>query len=74
MVWVAGDARADRVLGSHGGIQIFVHTRTNFSEYGGEMNHSLGFPYSMYLRICVLVFASHVSRFNSFAVIIFAAA
>ena len=57
----------DRVLGSHGVNQIFVHMRTNLLEYGVEMNYSLGFPYSMYLRICVLVFASQASRFNPFA-------
>ena len=38
LVRIAGNARADRVLGSHGGSQIFVHTRTNFYEYGDEMN------------------------------------
>ena len=29
----------NRVLGSHGVNQIFVHMRTNLSEYGVEMNH-----------------------------------
>ena len=29
----------DRVLGSHGVNQIFVHMRTNFSVYRDEMNH-----------------------------------
>lgn len=29
----------DRVLGLHGVNQIFVHMRTNFSEYRDEMNH-----------------------------------
>lgn len=58
---------AELVLRSHGVNQIFVHMRTNFSEYRDEMNYSLGFPYSMYLRICVLVFVVQASRLNPFA-------
>ena len=38
--WCAlqGVDRVARALDSHGGSQIFVHTRTNFYEYGDEMN------------------------------------
>jgi hypothetical protein len=36
---------AELVLRSHGVNQIFVHMRTNFSEYRDEMNHS---PISKY--------------------------
>ena len=52
---------------THQRIMICLCVCTVKTVNGDEMNHSHRFPYSMYLRICVLVFATQAFRFNPFA-------